>query len=40
MLSNHPFSQRSRATERTVGMGVGGDRKVGGRGCRKLEQGG
>ena len=29
MWSDHPFSQRNRATERTVGIWVGGDREVG-----------
>ena len=29
MCCNHPFSQRSRITEKTVGVGVGGDREVG-----------
>ena len=29
MWRDHPFSQRSRAMERTVGVGVGGDRKGG-----------
>ena len=28
-LRDHPFSQRNRTTERTVGVGVGGDREVG-----------
>ena len=28
MWHDHPFSQRSRTTKRTVGMGVGGDRGV------------
>ena len=34
MWCDHPFNQRNRTTERTVGVGVGvgGDRKVGGRG--------
>ena len=26
---DHPFSQRNRATERTVGVRTGGDREVG-----------
>ena len=30
MCCDHPFSQRNRTTERTVGVGVGGDREVGG----------
>ena len=29
MWSDHPFSQRNRATKRTVGIWVGGDREVG-----------
>ena len=29
MCCDHPFSQRSRITEKTVGVGVGGDREVG-----------
>ena len=32
MWSDHPFSQRNRTTERTVKVGVGGDRGVGGEG--------
>ena len=28
MLRDHPLTQRSRTTERTVGMGFGGDREV------------
>ena len=28
MWCDHPFSQRNRTTERTVGMRVGDDRKV------------
>ena len=30
MWRDHPFSQRNRTTEKTVGVGFGGDRKVGG----------
>ena len=40
MWRDHPFSQRNMATERTVGVGVGGDREVGemvGR-CTKFEK--
>ena len=33
MWCEHPFSQRNRTTERTVGVRVGGDRKWG-RGAR------
>ena len=29
MWRDHPFSQRNKTTERTVGMEVGGDRDVG-----------
>ena len=29
MWRNHPFSHRNRTMERTVGVGVGGDREVG-----------
>ena len=29
MWRHHPFSQRNKTTERTVGLGVDGDRKVG-----------
>ena len=29
MRCDNPFSQRNRKTERTVGVGVGGDKKVG-----------
>ena len=41
MCCDHPFSQRSRITEKTVGVGVGGDREVGwGRGVgQKLKKG-
>ena len=38
MWRDHPFSQRNRATEKTVGVGFGGDRKVGG-GWTKFEKG-
>ena len=31
MWRDHPFSQRNRTTERTVGVGVGSDREVWGR---------
>ena len=30
MWWDHPFSQRNKTTERTVGVGVGGDREGGG----------
>ena len=41
MWSDHPFSQRNRTTERTVKVGVGGDRGVGGQGSwTKFEKGG
>ena len=30
MWHDHPFSQRNRITERTVQVGVGGDKEVGG----------
>ena len=42
MWPNHPFSHRNRTMERTVGVGVGGDREWGGGGvCRKkLKKGG
>ena len=32
MWWDHPFSQRNKAIERAVGVGVGGDRKDGGGG--------
>ena len=32
---DHPFSQRNRTIERTVGVGVGGDREVRGGGWTK-----
>ena len=35
MWYDHPFSQRNMTTEKTVGVGVGGSRKVGGRGGQK-----
>ena len=28
MWCDHPFSQRNKTAERTVGLGVGGDRQV------------
>ena len=40
MLCDHPFSQRNRTTEGTVGMGVGSDREVGGGGWTKFEKNG
>ena len=36
MWYNHPFSQRSKTTERTVGAGVGSDREGG----QNLKRGG
>ena len=30
MWHDHPFSQRNRTTERSVGLQVGGDREMGG----------
>ena len=39
MWRDHPFSQRNRETERTVGVGIGGDREVGGGGWTKFEKG-
>ena len=36
MWCDHPFSQRNRTAERTVGVEVGGDRKVGERGLDKI----
>ena len=36
MWHDHPFSQRSRTTEKTVGVEVGGDREVGERGLDKV----
>ena len=36
MWHDHLFSQRNRATERTVGLEVGGDGKVGERGLDKI----
>ena len=38
MWRDHPFSQRNRTTEKTVGVGFGGDRKVRG-GWTKSEKG-
>ena len=29
MWCHHPFSQRNRIAERTVGVGIGGDRELG-----------
>ena len=43
MWCDHPFSQRNRATERTVWVGVAGNREVGGGGVeigQKLKKGG
>ena len=43
MWRDHPFSQRNRKRVRTVGVGVGGDRKVGrggGGGKKKKKKGG
>ena len=40
MWCDHPFSQRNRRTERTVGVEVGGYRKMGERGLTKFEKGG
>ena len=39
MWRDHPFSQRNRTTERTVGMEVGGDRDVGRGGWTTFEKG-
>ena len=39
MWRDHPFSQRNRKTERTVGVEVGGDRKVWRGGWTKFEKG-
>ena len=39
MSRDHPFSQRNRTTERTMGVEVGGDREVGG-GGQNLKKGG
>ena len=36
MWCDHPFSHRSRTTERTVGLGVGSDREVRGWGVGKF----
>ena len=40
MWPNHPFSHRNRTMERTVGVGVGGDREWGGGGGlqKKIEK--
>ena len=38
MWYDHPFSQRNRTTERTVGVGVGGYKEV--QGGAKIEKGG
>ena len=38
MICDHPFSQRNRTTEGTVGMGVGSDREVGGGDWTKFEK--
>ena len=38
MWHDHPFSQRSKTTERAVGVGVGGDREEEG-GWTKFEKG-
>ena len=38
MWRDHPLSQRNRPTERTVGVGVGGDREVKEGGWTKLEK--
>ena len=35
---DHPFIQRNRTTERTVGVGVRGDRELGGGGWTKFEK--
>ena len=41
MWRDHPFSQRNRATEKTVAQGVGGDREVGkGRRVDKIRKNG
>ena len=40
MWCDHPFSERNKTAERTVGLGVGGDRQVGGGGGSNLEKGG
>ena len=41
MSRDHPFSQRNRTTERTMGVEVGGDREVGGGGGgQNLKKGG
>ena len=38
MWGDHPFSQRNMTTERTMGVGVGGDREVRGGGGRGVAQ--
>ena len=42
MWCHHPFSQRNRIAERTVGVGIGGDRELGdgGGGCKMFYKGG
>ena len=40
MSHDHPFSQRNRTTERTMGVEVGGDREMRGGGWTKFENGG
>ena len=40
MLRNHPFSQRSKAIERSVGVKVGDDRNGGWEGRQNLRKGG
>ena len=39
MWCDHPFSERNKTAERTVGLGVGGDRQVGGGGGSKSGKG-
>ena len=39
MWHDHPSSQRNRTTEKTVGVGFGGDRKVGGEVGQNLKRG-
>ena len=36
MWRDHPFSQKNRTTERTVGVEVGGDREMGWGGVDKI----
>ena len=38
MWRDHPFGQRNMTTERTMGVGVGGDREVRGGGGRGVAQ--